>query len=165
MKAENANLIQANHSSKVLPREGVQLIEKFIAEKRSERKKPPPKQYEYGTYNPNFLYPYYEDYWIPPTFAEQPPWHFVGDRVVNLKCTGSNYPPFGAQGTVVGILGNKYENNALEVKLEVLFDEPFIGGTNLGGRCSWARGAIVNFSSVYNTKYDCIILALLNALF
>lgn len=119
---------------------------------RNERSKPPPKQAEFGTYNPNQLYPHNEDNWIPPSFVEQPQWHFVGDRVVNLKCCGYNFAPFGAQGTVVGILGNKFENDVLEVKIEVLFDDPFIGGTNLGGRCSWGRGAVVNFTDVYNIK-------------
>ncbi len=58
--------------------------------------------------------------------------------------------PFGASGTVVGILGNKPENGLLKIKIEVLFDYPFIGGTNLGGRCSWGRGAVVNFDDIFN---------------
>ena len=44
-------------------------------------------------------------------------------------------------GTIVGI----YEFN-----FEVLFDEAFIGGTTLGGRCSIARGAMIEFTDVFN---------------
>ena len=63
---------------------------------------------------------------------------------------GQSFAPFGWSGTVIGILGNKPENGVLEIKIEILFDQPFIGGTNLSGRCSWGRGAIVDFDDVYN---------------
>ena len=49
--------------------------------------------------------------------------------------------PFGKTGTIIGII---------DTKIEVLFDEPFIGGSNLGGRCPWLRGAIVLFTDVFN---------------
>ena len=63
---------------------------------------------------------------------------------------GRSFAPFGAAGTIVGILGNKRESDALEIKVEVMFDRPFVGGSNLGGRCKWGRGAIVDFDDVYN---------------
>lgn len=63
---------------------------------------------------------------------------------------GFSFAPFGACGTVVGILGNKPENGVLEVKVEVMFDRPFLGGTNLGGRCNWGRGAVVDFDDIFN---------------
>lgn len=92
-----------------------------------------------------------DDIWIPPLFYKRPPWHEIGDRVVNLKTTGTSFAPFGASGTVVGILGTRREEGgALEMKVEVLFDRPFIGGSSLNGRCKWGRGAIVDFDDIYN---------------
>lgn len=52
-----------------------------------------------------------------------------------------NFPPFGSVGTVVGVLN---------MKVEVLFDEPFLGGNNLGGRCSFWRGCLMEFLDVFN---------------
>ena len=51
---------------------------------------------------------------------------------------------------MIGILGNKPENGVLEVKIEVMFDHPFLGGSNLGGRCAWGRGAVVDFDDIFN---------------
>lgn len=42
---------------------------------------------------------------------------------------------------MIGILDNKFE---------VVFLEPFIGGTSLGGRCKPQRGLIVEFGEIYN---------------
>lgn len=56
-----------------------------------------------------------------------PEGHDTGDRVINLNEFGKlQRVPFGAIGTIVGIMKNKYE---------VVFDKEFIGGSNLGGRC------------------------------
>jgi len=105
--------------------------------------------------DPNHLLPKYVDNWVPPFFQERPMWHFVGDRIVNLKVNERNFARFGQIGTVIGILGNEWDQGGLfDIKVEVLFDEPFIGGTNLGGRCSWGRGAVVNFDEIYNLKRD-----------
>ena len=49
--------------------------------------------------------------------------------------------PFGRIGTVTGIYKSK---------IEVLFDEPFIGGTDLSGRCGFFRGAVVDFLHIFN---------------
>ncbi len=35
-------------------------------------------------------------------------------------------------------------------KIEILFDEPSIGGTNLHGRCSNFRGGFVLFFDIFN---------------
>lgn len=35
-------------------------------------------------------------------------------------------------------------------KIEVMFDEPFIGANNLSGRCEFFRGALVDFLDLYN---------------
>jgi len=51
-------------------------------------------------------------------------------------------------GTVTGIIGRK---------LEIVYDEPFIGGTNLLGRCSMMRGAIGNFADVFNIKFHFVL--------
>lgn len=49
--------------------------------------------------------------------------------------------PFGQIGTVTGIIDGQ---------IEVVFDNPFIGGFNLHGRCQDLKGAIVDFLSIYN---------------
>jgi hypothetical protein len=46
----------------------------------------------------------------------------------------TDFAPFGATGIVIGI---KPES------LEILFDEEFIGGNDLNGRCSPLRGGEV----------------------
>ncbi len=51
--------------------------------------------------------------------------------------------PFGLSGIVVGIFNGLFE---------VVFDEPFMGGSNLMGRCSYFRGAIVEFLDVFNIE-------------
>ena len=92
--------------------------------------------------------------YIPPHYKDHPPYHELKDRVVSLNikgqlrkkncltfCLGSNFPPFGSIGTVIGILNSS---------IEVLFDEPFIGGSNLGKRCNYFRACLMQFSDVYN---------------
>lgn len=37
----------------------------------------------------------------------------------------------------------------------MLFDKSFIGGSNLGGRCTLLRGAIVDFKDIFNLEKDC----------
>ena len=60
---------------------------------------------------------------------------------VNLKVTLDPHIGFGKVGTVTGIY---------KTKLEVMFDEPFIGATDLAGRCEPFRGAVVEFHSIFN---------------
>lgn len=63
----------------------------------------------------------------------------LGDRIVSAGSSG--VPPFGSRGTVIGVH---------ESFLEVLFDLPFEGGSNLGGRCHGSQGAVVAPSSLLN---------------
>ena len=51
-------------------------------------------------------------------------------------------------GTIIGIIDRK---------IEVLFDEPFIGGSNLGGKCNYWRGALLDFIDVFNLTRFLII--------
>ncbi len=61
----------------------------------------------------------------------------------------NDYVNFGATGTVIGIFNDQ---------IEVLFDEPSIGLTSLGGRCAFFKGAVVNFFDVFNmTKWNQLI--------
>ena len=92
--------------------------------------------------NPNFLHPEHLSYWVHPYFNFHPDFHDVGDRVVNIRIKSPfNQIPFGQVGTVVGVIFQR---------IEVVFDKPFIGGTNLGGRCNWLHGAMVEFTDVFN---------------
>lgn len=63
----------------------------------------------------------------------------TGDRVVSVSDSGN--VPMGGKGVVIGTSGT-------EVK--VVFDSPFMGGTNLGGLCSAYRGAVVDPSAMLN---------------
>ena len=36
------------------------------------------------------------------------------------------------------------------MKIEVLFDDSYIGGGNLGGRCNYWRGCLMDFIDVFN---------------
>jgi hypothetical protein len=63
----------------------------------------------------------------------------LGDRVVCTTDEGA--VPLGAKGTVVGID---------EDIIEVLFDIPLVGGTDLDGRCSVFRGKQCSFGGLLN---------------
>ncbi|KAF9206012.1 hypothetical protein BGZ49_003157 [Haplosporangium sp. Z 27] len=63
----------------------------------------------------------------------------LGDRVVFVQDSGT--VPIGAKGTVVGI-------DRLEV--EVVFDDKFMSGMDLSGRCSMYRGMTVGPQSILN---------------
>jgi hypothetical protein len=65
----------------------------------------------------------------------------------NMKDFGSI--PFAARGTVIGC-----DSENLEF-VDVLFDEPFPSGTNLGGRCSIMRGASVPVKHLLNVTTVC----------
>ncbi|KAG0232651.1 5'-3' exoribonuclease 1 [Actinomortierella wolfii] len=66
----------------------------------------------------------------------------LGDRVVFVQDSGA--VPIGAKGTVVGI-------DRLEI--EVVFDEKFMSGMDLSGRCSAYRGMTVPSNSILNLSY------------
>ena len=60
----------------------------------------------------------------------------LGDRVVNLSQTRA---PLGARGTVIAV-------HAGTGFVEIVFDEAFVGGTSLHGRCPEGRGLLVEWS-------------------
>lgn len=63
----------------------------------------------------------------------------LGDRVVVVQDSGS--VPLAAMGVVVGITMSN---------IDVVFDLPFLGGSNLQGRCRAHCGATVQFHQVLN---------------
>ena len=65
----------------------------------------------------------------------------------NMKDFGSI--PFAARGTVISCSVEDPE------VVDVLFDEPFPSGTNLGGRCSIMRGASVPVKYLLNVSTVC----------
>jgi len=74
----------------VLTREGIKELEETLDKQMQTQnhKKPPPKPL---LFNPNFLIPKYENTWIPPLYFKKPPWHKIGDRIINLKINGKNF--------------------------------------------------------------------------
>ena len=63
----------------------------------------------------------------------------LGDRVI--YCLDSGSVPIAIKGTVVGLEG---------IYVEVLFDSSFMGGLDLGGRCSPHRGMTVKKDTLLN---------------
>eukprot|EP00854_Cymbomonas_tetramitiformis_P005821 gene5821-7022_t len=64
----------------------------------------------------------------------------LGDRVA-VVVEGPQRPQFGSQGSVVGVH---------KEAIEILFDEAFVGGSTLQGRCSGACGGYLKSSDVIN---------------
>lgn len=91
VKLDIANLVLANKASKVIPREGIQEIETILKKQDHEQADQVRQAASKPlTFNPNYLFPKHPDSWIPPLFYKKPPWHNIGDRVVNLKINGKN---------------------------------------------------------------------------
>jgi hypothetical protein len=63
----------------------------------------------------------------------------LGDRVVTVSSSGA--PAFGSRGTVVGVY---------DEAVEVLFDQEFLGGNDLFGRCNGDFGAMVPADQILN---------------
>ena len=102
--------------------------------------------------NPIYLMKYspMEDVVWPP-FGVKPYFHEDGDRVAFIN-SQHHYIKFGVLGIVVGVYNDF---------VEVLFDEPFIGGTSLFGRCPNFRGKLVKFFDLYNlSKWNNIVVEL-----
>ena len=59
----------------------------------------------------------------------------LGDRV--LCISSDSEIPFGLRGTIVAL----YPRQRGDGSVDILFDQKFVRGTNLGGRCSALRGA------------------------
>jgi hypothetical protein len=74
----------------------------------------------------------------------------VGHRVMNMNSTLREYIPFGLRGTVIG---------RTEDKVIVLFDDQFIGGTDIHYHCEAYRGAFVNPNYLLNLtkKFESVL--------
>ncbi|KAH8925698.1 hypothetical protein BT69DRAFT_1093018 [Atractiella rhizophila] len=63
----------------------------------------------------------------------------LGDRVIMVSDTGN--VPLSAKGVVIGVQSSL---------IDVVFDVPFMAGSNLGGRCSDYRGASILPTAILN---------------
>jgi hypothetical protein len=83
---------------------------------------------------------------VGTSYSRHPSYPKLGHRVIYIN-TQSTFSlldhsiPFGKVGTVTGIYKGK---------IEVMFDEAFIGATSLYGRCYFFRGAMVDFLEIFN---------------
>ncbi|EGR32559.1 hypothetical protein IMG5_077960 [Ichthyophthirius multifiliis] len=93
--------------------------------------------------DPNFAIPANYDAPAKLFFEKQPHYHSLGDHVRYIGTFGVKTAPFGLNGIVVGIIDDKFE---------VVFEKPFVGGNNLGGRCPPQRGLLVEFDEIYNLQ-------------
>ena len=75
-----------------------------------------------------------------PPLISNPPSHSLGDRVANIDPDGTDIV-FGAVGTIIG---------EFKDEVEVLLDEPVIGGTDLKGRVPPFRGKAFKVHSLFN---------------
>ena len=119
-------------------------IEKLVKEVNKRRKKFEGKQTRIGktmTVDKNCLmYNNPSLMLIGTTFKSHPEYPNIGDRIV-FTSNHHKHIRFGMTGTVVG---------TYKLKIEVLFDTEFIGGTNLYGRCPPFRGGIVDFFEIFD---------------
>lgn len=84
-----------------------------------------------------------------PPFGVKPYYHEEGDRVAFVNSQHA-FIKFGSLATVIGVYKDV---------VEVLFDEAFIGATNLNGRCPNFRGKVVCFFDIFNmTKWNNIVV-------
>lgn len=77
---------------------------------------------------------------VGPTFKDHPTYPYIGDRVI-VTSNSHKHVPFGVTGTVIG---------TYKMHIEILFDEPFIGGTDLNGRCPPFRGGVMFFFDIFD---------------
>lgn len=77
---------------------------------------------------------------ILPKMQFKPQYHRLGDRVVFIF-NSSKKANFGQTGTVIGIYKDK---------IEVVWDEPVIGGSSLNGRCPEFQGGVYQFFDLFN---------------
>jgi hypothetical protein len=75
-----------------------------------------------------------------PPFRDHPPYPEIGDRVITIT-NDNKHINFGKRGTVIGIY---------DELIEILFDDKFIGGTGLNGRCENFRGGILTFHEIFD---------------
>jgi len=74
-------------------------------------------------------------FWCAPFYERHVSDFKVGHRILNLNSSRRNYVPFGLRGTVLG---------KTQDKVIVVFDEQYLGGTDLNGLCEEYRGALVD---------------------
>jgi 5'-3' exoribonuclease 1 len=75
---------------------------------------------------------------------------YLGDRVV--YCADSGRVPIASRGTIVGI-----SRTSRTTLLDIVFDNTFISGTTLDGRCSPFRGSTVTYDTVLNLSRKQVI--------
>ena len=86
----------------------------------------------------------YFPFWTGPYVEKENDVFKVGDRVLNIYSKTRYYIPFGLRGSVIGHTDDK---------VLVVFDKPFIGGTNIYGHCPAYRGAIVESKKLINLTF------------
>ncbi|KAG2447716.1 hypothetical protein HYH02_007176 [Chlamydomonas schloesseri] len=112
----------------ILADEGVKVLQTTVTPVPAR----PPPAAEYENVPPALLLPPYTPGPDTVKLAVQGGPFELGDRVVCVSSKGS--PPYGSRGTIIGVY---------EEACEVVFDEEFGGGSNLGGRVNGKCGAFV----------------------
>ncbi|KAG2430247.1 hypothetical protein HXX76_010345 [Chlamydomonas incerta] len=112
----------------ILADEGVKVLQTTVTPVPAR----PPPAAEYENVPPALLLPPYTPGPDTVKLAVQGGPFELGDRVVCVSSKGS--PPYGTRGTIIGVY---------EEACEVVFDEEFGGGSNLGGRVNGKCGAFV----------------------
>jgi 5'-3' exonuclease len=133
----------ASYQSNFLSISDCRRIEEYIANKNKILKKNQMTDNFSHTLvlNPNYLYQEDDDCWIPPFISYEPAPFQLGDRVVNIRSSDIHYIPFGEKGTVTAI-SNDF--------IEVMFDNPFLGGSTGNGRFSTHCSAYVKPLNLIN---------------
>lgn len=145
-----AEVLKKQHSNlMLLPSLGVSYSIDVVNNQLANFNLPKSKAQDYPL-NPFYLMKYSarEDMIWPP-FGTRPYYHEEGDRVAFVSSQHSEIK-FGVLGTIIGVY---------KEMIEVLFDEAFIGATNLNGRCPNFRGKIVCVFDLFNlSKWSNIIV-------
>ena len=84
-------------------------------------------------FNPN-------QFTVGTSYRQHPSYPKLGHRIIYINSQNDSIP-FGKVGTVTGIYKSK---------IEVMFDQAFIGASNLCGRCNFFRGAVVSLYEIFN---------------
>eukprot|EP00743_Colponemidia_sp_Colp-15_P012377 GILK01014058.1.p1 GENE.GILK01014058.1~~GILK01014058.1.p1 ORF type:complete len:1454 (+),score=268.17 GILK01014058.1:274-4362(+) len=136
-----AKLPLVSCTSQALTKDTVEAIQQAADEYTQTVKQPRAVTFKFiRDINPGVVFKPGTPIWTPPLAHIPPPFPRLGDRVMNIRNTGP--VPFGLRGTVIGM----YPNDTAEV----LFDEKFIGGSDLYGRCQELRGRMVFASTLLN---------------
>ncbi|EAS07144.2 XRN 5'-3' exonuclease amine-terminal protein (macronuclear) [Tetrahymena thermophila SB210] len=143
MKKKESQFCSSTVASKVMHSQKIEQLVKFQDEFVQTKLNIPQKDQTIHQIDANNAIPavYSSKQYI--YFKDQPFYHEVGDQVIYIGTYNTKNAPFGLQGTIVGIMDDKFE---------VVFIKPFIGGVNLGGRCPPQRGLVVQFDEIYNLQ-------------